>query len=138
MSKNTTTIIIGMVLIIAAFFGGMFYGQSKTPTVNQGARNGNFLANGGGMRNGRTGGGFSGGQIISKDTTGVTIKAQNGNSEIVLISNSTPVLKFVAGSLNDLSVGQDITVTGTPNSDGSITAQSIQIRPATTTRPINQ
>jgi hypothetical protein len=79
------------------------------------------------------GGGITGGEIISKNTTGVTIQLQAGGSKIILISNSTPVTKTISGTLDDLVIGKQISVTGTTNADSSITATSIQIRQATTT-----
>ena len=36
----------------------------------------------------------------------------------------------MTGALSDVSVGQNIMANGKTNSDGSITAQTIQIRPA--------
>jgi hypothetical protein len=129
-------IIIGIVIIGAgAFWGGMTYTQGQTP-----ARSGQFTQGGnrGGGRFLNGGGAF--GTIIAKDATSITIQlggpsatSTNGNAsgtKIVLYDNSTQVGKFVTGSPADLSVGQMVSVGGTPNSDGSITAQMIQIRPA--------
>jgi hypothetical protein len=83
----------------------------------------------GSRTNDRSGLGFVFGEIIAKDDTSITIKFQDGSSRIVFYADSTEVGKFENGSLNDLEVGKSVTVTGKTNSDGSITAQSIQIRP---------
>ena len=48
----------------------------------------------------------------------------------LIFSNTTQISKSAAGSLADLKVGESITVNGSTNSDGSITAQIIQLRPA--------
>ena len=37
--------------------------------------------------------------------------------------------KFVGGAISDLEVGKTITVNGKENQDGSVTAQTIQLRP---------
>jgi hypothetical protein len=73
------------------------------------------------------------GEVLSKDATGITIKLRNGGSQIVLIGGSAQVLKSVTGTLNDVAVGSNVTVIGTANSDGSFTANSIQLRNGTTT-----
>ena len=141
MNNKTKMIAVSVVLLVAGFLGGMFYGQSKTPTNQQGLRGANFQMNQNGARGtarGGAGGGFTSGEILSKDTNGVTIKMQNGSTKIVLLSASTPVMKTVSGSLNDLVIGEQISANGTANADGSISAQTIQIRPATTTRPFGQ
>jgi len=138
MNKKTVTIIVGVVLVAVSFYGGMVYGQSKPKTLTRGNFMGaNQTGQVSGDQNGFRGGvagGFVNGEIISKDSTGITIKLQNGGSQIVLVSVSTPITKSASGTINDLSVGTQVMVTGTTNTDKSMTAKSIQIRPATTTR----
>ncbi|MES2135069.1 MAG: hypothetical protein V4449_02425 [Patescibacteria group bacterium] len=131
MNKKIIVGIVVVVLLAGSFYGGMVYGKSSTPVRGQ-FGNGQFSGNPagmGGMRAGM-GGGLTAGEIISKDATSVTIKMQDGSTKIVLIGESTQVMKTSAGSADDLSVGTNVAVTGTTNSDGSITGQSVQIRPA--------
>ncbi len=130
-------------LIIAgggAFYGGMQYQKSKSPSSDfQNLRNLSpeerqqrlqQMGMPGGSRGGnQNGGGFATCEIISKDDKSITFKLRDGGSRIIFYSNSTEISKFVAGTQNDLEVGKTVTVNGSANSDGSITAQSIQIRP---------
>ncbi len=139
--------IISLVLLVIAggalFYGGMKYDQSKK-TASRGASNfanlspeerqarataGGFAGMG---RGGRAGGGtgFITGEVISKDDKSVTIKLNDGGSKIVFLSESTEITKSASGSINDLEVGKNISVNGVANSDGSVTAQTIQLRPA--------
>ncbi len=125
---NTTKIIVGgLVLIALAFYGGVKYSQSTIPVRGAGT----FSQNG--VRGQRAGGGIVNGEVLSKDTSGVTIKMRDGGSKIIFISESTSVMKSVIGSQADIVVGKQINVMGTANPDGSVTAQNIQIRQATTT-----
>lgn len=147
MNKKILTIVILVILAGAGgFYAGMKYQESKTP---QRPTAGNFQnlqnlspeerqqrlqelgANTGGSRN-RTGGqqegGFASGEIIAKDDKSVTIKLRDGGSKIVFYSDTTEIGKLVNGVATDLEIGKTITVNGSPNQDGSITAQSIQLR----------
>ena len=121
--------IIGAVagaIIIAGtgFYAGDTYAKNVTPA--RGAAMGQFAGRTGGMR----GGGFTAGEILSKDSSSITIKMQDGSTKIVLMGASTTVTKSAAGTAADLAAGTNVTVSGSANSDSSITAQMIQIRPA--------
>lgn len=140
MNKNITNIIIAVIVAGgASFYTGMHYAQSKTVTpVNfanmtpeeRQALRGQF-GNAAGGRGSRTGNGGASGEIISKDTSSITIKLRDGSgSKIVFLSNTTPVTKQAAGTPADLIIGTEVSAMGTANADGSITAQSVQIRPA--------
>jgi hypothetical protein len=72
-------------------------------------------------------GGFTTGSIVSSDSNSVTIKLSDGSTKIVLYAPSTVIAVSKTGSASDLTTGQDVTVTGTANSDGSITATRIQV-----------
>ncbi|KKU48460.1 hypothetical protein A3H10_00675 [Candidatus Uhrbacteria bacterium RIFCSPLOWO2_12_FULL_46_10] len=139
-------LITGAVLIIiggGAFYGGMRYAESKRPQ-GRGVGASQNLQNmsaeqrqqmiqqfRNGSPNGRrdvAGGEFINGEIIGKDDQSVTIKLRDGGSKIIFLSGSTNIGKTVEGSAGDLEVGKQVMVNGTANSDGSITAESIQIR----------
>ncbi len=113
----------------AGFYSGMQYGTGQAVSA-AGSRSqfasGRMNRGGGGFG----GGGFAGGEVAAKDSTSLTIKTNDGSSKIVFLASSTKVMKSVDGSLNDLTVGSQVTIAGSANPDGSITAQSIQLRTA--------
>jgi hypothetical protein len=137
---------VGVVALGGGFFGGIKYQQHKTgsgrPNLqafqNMGGRSGGnqqFRAGGGTgagfrpMGGSQANGNFISGQIISADDKSITVKAADGSSKIVFYAPSTQTQKTVSASSTDLQVGANVVVTGQSNSDGSLTAQDIQIRP---------
>jgi len=136
MKKTLTVpvvIVVAVVVGALSFYGGMKYGQGSAATATPQSgqqRAGGFGGSGMGRQGGvGQGGSFAGGTIIGKDNESITVKLSDGSSRIVFVSTSAPVMKSVSGSVGDLAIGENVTVVGTANSDGSVTAQSVQIRP---------
>ncbi len=57
----------------------------------------------------------------------VTLNTREGTTALVNIGTSISIQKTVEGSLEDISPGQNIAVSGDKNADGSIDARSITI-----------
>ena len=128
-------IIVAVVIAAIGFFGGMQYEKSKAAIVG-----GQFAAGAGARRFGAggTGGRVAGrgsgagatiGQIVSSDANSITVKLADGSSKIVNISGSTKISKSEAATMSDLTTGSQVAAFGTPNSDGSITAMTVQLNP---------
>jgi hypothetical protein len=136
--KTQTVVLVAVVVGLLCFYGGMKYGESSAKATSS-AQQANFPggAGGGAARRGAfaQNGGVASGSVLSIDANGITLKLRDGTSKIILLSGTTPVMKSTAGSASDLTVGEQVTVAGTQNTDGSITAQSVQIRPASSTLP---
>lgn len=126
--KVTKTMLITVVLVILAlaggFFAGMHYQMSKM--VAQGGQYAQmrvrFGQNGQNMRPIR-------GQVLSIDDTGITVKMMDGTSKIVLVSPSTVFIKSASAAKTDIKSGDTVMIVGAQNSDGSLTAQNVQINP---------
>ena len=130
MKKNSMIITIILVIAVGAgaFFAGMKYQQSK----RQASFSGQF-GQGQGQRTGmganRMGFRPVNGDIISSDDKSITVKLQDGSSRIVLLSDKTVYFKSSTGLKSDLKIGDKVAAFGTENSDGSVTAQNIQLNP---------
>jgi len=145
---NAKSIIITLVIAVvvggAGFWGGMTYAQGQATSARAAFAGGaGFTGRGGaGGTTGRAGfGGASGGAtfgtILSINPTSISIQLPASTStsaatgsKIVLYDSSTQIQELQSVAASSLSVGQSVTVTGTANSDGSVTASSIQVRPA--------
>ena len=146
-------IVIAVAVVVGggAFFGGMKYAESKSPQGRVSQADFQNLQNlspeerqqrlqelganaGAGFRGGagggqRGGGGLTAGEIIAKDDKSITVKLSDGGSKIVFLSDSTTISKMTDGTKSDLEIGKQVTVNGSADSDGSVTAQNIQLRP---------
>jgi len=105
--------------------GGLFGGADGGPggpggTGTNGQRNGGLRGFGGGTI----------GQVLSKDANSITVKLPDGSTKIVFFSGTTTIDKTAQGTSGDLKTGETVAVNGSANSDGSITAQRITVRPA--------
>ena len=136
--KKIIIIFIVAIIVVGggAFYGGMLYGQSirtsRTGADMSAFRNGDGGAGG----NRGNSANFASGQIVSMDSNSITLKlGNNAGSKIIFFSGTTQIGKFTQGTSADLSANENVIVTGTANSDGSITAQSIQIRPEMPLQP---
>ncbi len=123
-------VVIAVIVGVLCFYAGVKKGEASISTSNQN-RMAQFAGRGnaGGMRNGTMGGGITAGQVLSKDSTSLTLQLRNGGSINIFYSTSTQIQKNAPGTITDINVGQQVTVSGTSNADGSLTAQNIQIRP---------
>lgn len=159
-----TAIIVTIIAGAGAFYGGTVYEKSSLAKQNllrsanggpggsnqQGRQGQGGRAFGGGQggNEGPNGaqGGFTNGQIISKDDPApeqaqsgagksIIIKTRDGGSKIVFFSDNTFIGKSIQGSSSDLNVGQQVMASGKTNADGTLTADNIQIRPDNPQQP---
>ncbi|MFA6533057.1 MAG: hypothetical protein WCT22_03610 [Patescibacteria group bacterium] len=140
--KNNYLITTLLIIVFAGvgFYGGMKYQQSQRVNLS-----GQFGTGQGFARNGRTGGtggvgnrsGFRpvNGEIISSDSNSITVKLQDGSSRIVILSSKTLINKATTATISDLKVGEKVAVFGTDNTDGSVTAQNVQLNPIERMKP---
>jgi hypothetical protein len=134
--KNNYLITVVLVVVFAgvAFFGGMKYQQSKQSSLSgrfTAATGGQLQRQGSGSAAGRNGSGMQpvNGQIISSSDNSITVQMQDGSSKIVLVTDKTVINKADQASRGDLATGAKVAVFGQTNSDGSVTAQNIQLNP---------
>ncbi len=121
--------IVWAIIVIIALVGGIFYGKGGASSQTAGKSFASSTRSGA-LRTG-TGGGFVSGQIISVDADSMTVSLANGNSQVVFYSSSTQVMEPTIVPASTLVAGTRVMIGGTANSDGSLTAQSIQVETGT-------
>lgn len=129
-------LLIALIGGAVGFLGGWQYGKSKN--LASAGRNNQFGgmmgSNPAGPRNGFGQNGVNRfrpivGEISARDDSSITIKSQDGSSKIILLTASTAVEKTEVGSSSDMIIGKTVRVLGTENTDGSVTAQDVQLNP---------
>jgi len=131
--KPIVVLIIAVGVGALAFFGGVQYQLSK-----QSSGRSSFAA--GQFGTGRTGTGAAGarrtgngqpvsGEILSMDSSSITVKLADESSRIVLLTDKTIFNKTATVDKSELKVGDKVGVFGTTNTDGSVSAQNIQLNP---------
>jgi hypothetical protein len=133
MNKNMMIVVAVILVIVAAaggFFAGLMYQKNQTPAFGTTSR-GNFAGRFG--QNGQNSAAFRPvrGQVLSMNNNSLTVKMSDGSTKIVVLSTSTAFMQSTKASLGDIKTGDTVNVVGTQNSDGSVTAQDIQINPPT-------
>lgn len=132
--KPIVPVILILVGLGVGFFGGYEYRNYRLTQTR-----GGFAVGGGNFQRfigNRAGTGQNGamraaalGSILSIDTNSITVKMADGSTRIVILSGSTTYSNTVSASQSDLKTGDNVAITGTPNSDGSVTATSVQLNP---------
>ncbi len=138
--KPIVVAVIAVVVGAGGFYGGMTYQKSKQATFRQGNFGpGNMMVRqydntgtgqGTQQRRGIMGnGGMFIGEITSIDDKTITLKTVDGGSKIVIVGSGTAYRKTVDGTSADVKQGDTVSVSGISNSDGSVTATTIQLNP---------
>ncbi len=139
-NKKTLAMVVAAIILLGiGFYAGAKYEKNKLANLgllkNSGAttivKKAKKVKTNVGTNNIQAGNTVSG-SIVSKDVQGVTIKTSDNASQIVSITSATKIGATGTGTLADLTVGEQITASGTKNSDGSFSAENIQPVVATT------
>lgn len=138
--KNIIVLFVLVALVVGGgcFYWGMVYGKGlgkglMGKNFNPEQLGANFEGMGQrgnrAMGTGATGLGMLIGEVVSQDNQSLTLSIKDSGTKIVFFSSSTQVMETKQVSLSDITVGSSLMVNGKQNTDGSLTAQSIQIRP---------
>ncbi len=102
----------------------------------------NFNGRGNGSQTGNQAGNFNGtgrgnmmgnrpisGTILSVSDNSITVQQPDGSSRIVILSDQTSINEATKVDRSQLTKDAEVAVFGSLNSDGSLTAQSIELNP---------
>ncbi len=123
--------IVALAVAVVAFAGGFAVAHATTPSTTRGLNGfpqGGVPNASGRPRTGGFGGGASG-TIGSVSAGQMTITTAAGGQRIVLLTPTTTVTQVTsaAKAITDLTAGATVTIVGTSNPDGSVTATQVVI-----------
>jgi len=143
------TVLIAAIVIAggAGFYGGTKYAGAGTPEqmvggfpqgpggvpsedIRQRFQGGTGAPGGAGGQGFRGGSGFAQpvvGKIVATTENGFSVALEDGSSKVVIIGDSTTVMRSEAASSDALIAGESVMVMGSANDDGTYTARSVQI-----------
>jgi hypothetical protein len=134
-NRKFIPIVAGVVLAIVAFAGGFAVanatasntGAGRSANLGGDANGQGFPGASGRLRNGFGGGGA--GTVSSVAADQMTITTQSGGSRIVLLTPTTTVTEVTSTpkTTSDIASGTTVTVVGSSNPDGSVTATRVII-----------
>lgn len=128
--KPLAVVIIAILAAGAGFFGGTKYQQAARQQTR-----GDVMRQSQNGANGQQGtrrmiGRPVVGEVLKTDGKTMTVKMADGTSRIVVLSASTTYSKTAEGAAGDIAVGATVGVFGADNTDGSMTAQNVQLNPS--------
>jgi hypothetical protein len=82
------------------------------------------------IRGGMRGQAVTNGDISKIEGSMITVKLPDGGSKLIITSSSTKVMQMTEATPDILKTETPVMVMGSANADGSLTASTIQIRPA--------
>jgi len=133
-SRRFLPLVGALVLAAVAFGGGFAVANAVAPKATTAAAgNGQGFGAGGPTASGRPrGGGFGGGasgKVGSVSADQMTITTAAGAQRLVLLAPTTKVTEVTSTTkaLSDIATGSTVTIIGTPNPDGSVTATNVVI-----------
>ena len=138
-TKKFVSIVVAVIVLVGiiggAFFGGVATGKNKsstTTTTQYSGRTGQFPGGTNSSTFNRSAAGFGIGGGTMGTVSGIngdviTLTTTNGSVEQVYTNSSTRIEEMATGSLSDITVGQNISVSGRRSQSGSVNATSIII-----------
>lgn len=129
--KNIYILIIVLAVGATSFFGGMKYQQSQRTNFQRFGPGANEMQFRGPSGQGVNRQEFQplNGEIIKAEEKSLTVKLEDGSTKIVILGDSTKISKAEEIKTENVKEGDRVLVMGTANSDGSVTAQSVQLNP---------
>ena len=127
LSRFITPTLVLIAVLAVGVVGGVVIGQNTASATGPGGMTqGQFPgvdAAGGAAPTGM--GDFTSGTIVSVDGSTVVLELEDGSQVTVNTADDTTVTKTTDATVSDLAAGEEVTVIGAADDDGSVTATSI-------------